>query len=50
MEYREWEDLEREEREEILEQEKEYQLEPELVYLGIRRPRPQAEQVLDEIL
>lgn len=58
MTYKEWSELEKKERERLLEAEKQIQkreaiapeFEPEHIYLGVIRPRPKSAQVLDQIL
>jgi hypothetical protein len=50
MELTTWEELAREDRQDLLETEKGFQLEPEHIYLAVERPRPKAEHVIDDYM
>ena len=50
MNFRKWDELEEKDKEELLEMEKEIQLEPEHIYLGGKRLRTQAERNVDVIV
>lgn len=55
MTYKEWKQLNDQEKSELLEREKRNQiedepLEPEHIYLAVNRPRPKAEHIMDQIL